>query len=77
MELRIHDVTADFVRAMRALLGELSAEKLKQLSIHGVTPEFVREMREAGYGNATADDLIKLRIHGVDRILLERKTKRK
>jgi hypothetical protein len=32
-----------------------------------VTPEFIREMREAGYTNATADDLVKLRIHGIDR----------
>jgi hypothetical protein len=36
------------------------------MRIHRVNAQFVKEMREAGYNNLTADELIQLRIHGVD-----------
>jgi hypothetical protein len=34
--------------------------------IHGVTPAFIKEMAELGYKNLSIDQLVQLRIHGVD-----------
>jgi hypothetical protein len=36
------------------------------MAIHGVTPLFVKEMAELGYKNLSIDQLVQLRIHGVD-----------
>ena len=45
----------------------MDLDTLLAMSIHSVTPEFIREVRGMGYPNATADELVQLRIHGIDR----------
>jgi hypothetical protein len=35
------------------------------MRIHGVTTAFVRQIRELGFADASVDDLVSMRIHGV------------
>ena len=41
--------------------------------IHGITPECVRELKDAGIEDPDADEVLKIRILGFDRILRKRK----
>jgi hypothetical protein len=64
----IHGVTPGYLRELDALgLRVGSVGKLTQLRIHGVDPAFVRELAaiRPAYRKLGADDLVKLRIHGV------------
>ena len=56
-----------------SLAEDLSFDTLKRLRIHGVSTELLQELRDAGYDNLTAKDLIDIRTHGMERILLKRK----
>ena len=45
--------------------------------IHGVTADFVREMYEAGFEDLDSEDLLRIRIHGLDDILRKRRRSRR
>jgi hypothetical protein len=36
------------------------------MRIHSVDGKFVKDMKDQGFSNLSIDDLLKLRIHGVD-----------
>jgi hypothetical protein len=36
------------------------------MRIHGVTPEFIEGLKSRGMQNLTIDQLVSLRIHGID-----------
>ena len=36
------------------------------MRIHGVTPEYIADLRSKGMRNLTIDQLVSLRIHGID-----------
>jgi beta-lactamase regulating signal transducer with metallopeptidase domain len=66
--MRIHGVSAEYIRALReanAALRQVGTEQLVAMRIHGVSPAFVREMAAAGYPNLNAEALVAMRIHGV------------
>lgn len=66
--MRIHGVSADYIRALaeaNAALRRVDTDQLVAMRIHGVSPAFVREMREAGYVNLSPEALVAMRIHGV------------
>ena len=50
---------------------KIPADELVELGIHHVTPRFVREMRRKYGEDLTLIQLLDMRIHGVDRDLLE------
>jgi hypothetical protein len=64
--MAVHDVTLEFAKAMKAeRLTGLNTEMLFAFRIHGVTPAMVRDVRKSGLA-ATEDQLIAMRIHGID-----------
>ena len=65
-KLRIHGVTADYVKEMRAAGLGTELEDILQMKIHGVTPAFAREMRALSGGRTLdAGEIRQMRIHGV------------
>jgi hypothetical protein len=36
------------------------------MRIHGVTPDYIRKLRSQGMTNLSIDQLVSMRIHGID-----------
>ena len=66
LAFRIHGVTPAMVRDVRASGLKASDDELIAMRIHGVSPEFIAEMKSRGLKNLTVDQLVSLRIHGID-----------
>jgi hypothetical protein len=65
-QLRIHGVETNFVRQARRLGYDFTPQELAQLRIHGVDGTYLERLRDAGMRNLNAEQIEKLRIHGVD-----------
>ena len=63
---RIHGVTPAMVREVRKAGLKASEDQLIAMRIHGVTPEFISDMKSRGLKDLTIDQLVNLRIHGID-----------
>ena len=63
---RIHGVSPEMVRALHQSGYQPSEDELVAMRIHGVTPEFVSNLRARGMKDLTIDQLVNLRIHGID-----------
>jgi hypothetical protein len=64
--MAVHDIGMRYAAEIQAMgLKVPSASKLIAMKIHGVTPEYVRKM-QARWPEITLDQLISLRIHGID-----------
>jgi len=64
LEMRIFNVTPEYVREMRSLgFSDLDVDDFVASGIHGVTPDYVRKMRAAGW-DLSFDELQASRIHG-------------
>ena len=61
---RVHDVTSDFVRAIRATGLTPDEDELVAMQIHDVTPAYIAEMKASGLAS-DVDDLIAFQIHDV------------
>ena len=66
VSMRIFNVTPEFREEMAKLGYRLSVDMLTAFRIHGVTPEWIEELKKLGYGDLSADDLISIKIHGLD-----------
>jgi hypothetical protein len=65
VEMRIHGVTADYIRQARAEgYTNLSTRDFVEMRIHGVTTDFLRDLKNAGY-DLSSREVAQLRIHGV------------
>lgn len=63
---RIHGVSPEMVREVRKSGLTASDDQLIAMRIHGVTPEYIADMKARGLKNLTVDQLVNLRIHGID-----------
>ena len=65
-QLRIHGVDTNFIRESRRLGYDFTPRELAQLRIHGVDARYLQRLQDAGMRNLNAQQIEKLRIHGVD-----------
>jgi beta-lactamase regulating signal transducer with metallopeptidase domain len=63
--LKIHEVTPDYIRELRAVGIEASSPELVSLKIHDVTPEYVRGLAAAGLNNLHVRDYLAAKIQGI------------
>ena len=63
--MKIHGVTPDYIRELRAAGVEASAPDLVALKIHEVTPEYIRGLAAAGLANLRVHDYLAAKIQGV------------
>ena len=72
VDLKIFDVTPEFVAALHADFPGESTDDLVALHMVGVTPAYVDALRRAGVPNLTADNVSALRAAGIDQAFAER-----
>jgi hypothetical protein len=65
VELRIFNVSPEFVREMRAKNPNVTVEQLVEARIFKTTPEFVFAMKQEGYPDLTQEQLTAFKIHNV------------
>jgi beta-lactamase regulating signal transducer with metallopeptidase domain len=65
ISLKIHGVTPDYIRELRAAGVEASASDLVALKIHEITAEYVRGLTAAGLANLRVHDYLAAKIQGV------------
>lgn len=65
-ELKIHGVSTKFVRQASDLGYHFSPQDLTELQIHGVNAEYLQRLRDSGMRNLDAQQIAKLKMHGVD-----------
>jgi beta-lactamase regulating signal transducer with metallopeptidase domain len=63
--MKIHGVTPEFVRQMKAAGVDAGNSELVLLRIHDVTPEYVRGLAAAGLGNLRVQEYLAAKIQGV------------
>ncbi|HYC58357.1 MAG TPA: hypothetical protein VEK79_02210 [Thermoanaerobaculia bacterium] len=64
LQMRIFDITPEYIREMRNLgYRDIDDEELIASKIHKVTPQYIKEMRAAGW-DLTLDELQSSAIHG-------------
>ena len=63
--LKIHGVTPDYIRDIRAAGVEASGSELLALKIHEITPEYIRGLAAAGFANLHVHDYLAAKIQGV------------
>jgi hypothetical protein len=66
VQLSIHGVTADYVRALRAR-GMTDTDEVRHvvsLRIHGVTPDLLDAYAELGYRDLSRSEVMQMSIHG-------------
>ncbi|HEX6397815.1 MAG TPA: M56 family metallopeptidase [Steroidobacteraceae bacterium] len=62
--LKVHDVTPEYVRAMRGAGFELDAEQIAAMKSQDVTPEYVAQIRALGF-KPDADEIVGMKVHDV------------
>lgn len=63
---RIHGVSPEMVNFLHQAGYQPDDDTLVAMRIHGVSPEFISTMQSRGMKNLTIDQLVNLRIHGID-----------
>jgi beta-lactamase regulating signal transducer with metallopeptidase domain len=63
--LKIHGVTPDYIRELRAAGIEASSPELVSLKIHQVTPDYIRGLAAAGLTNLHVHDYLAAKVQGI------------
>lgn len=64
--LKTHGVSTGLIRQAGELGYHFSAGDLTELQVHGVDAEYLRRLRESGMRELNAQQIAKLKMHGVD-----------
>jgi beta-lactamase regulating signal transducer with metallopeptidase domain len=62
--LKVHDVTPEYVRAMRTAGFELDAEQVAAMKSQDITPEYVAQIRALGF-KPDADEVVAMKVHDI------------
>ena len=65
-QLRIHGVQPTLMQEASRLGYAFTPQELTQLQIHGVDAAYLRKIKDSGMRNLTAEQIAKLRMHGVE-----------
>ena len=65
-ELKNHGLDPKFIQAAKDLGYEFTPRELIDLRMHGVNAEYLRHIRESGMRNLSAQQIAKLKMHGVE-----------
>lgn len=63
--LKIHGVTPQYIRELRAAGVDATSAELVSLRIHEVTPEYVRDLSAAGLSNLRVQDYLAASVQGI------------
>src|SRR6266436_3053355 len=63
---RIHGVSPEMVSFLQRAGYHPDEDQLVAMRIHGVAPEFISNLKSRGMKDLTIDQLVNLRIHGID-----------
>ncbi|SPE38839.1 conserved exported hypothetical protein [Candidatus Sulfopaludibacter sp. SbA3] len=66
VQLRMHGVPADFAAQAQELGYRFTPQELIELRQHGVSAEYLRTLKESGIRTLSAEQITRLRQHGVD-----------
>ncbi len=66
VQLRQHGVPADFAMEARELGYRFTPQELIDLRTHGVSADYLKTLKESGIRPLTAEQITRLRMHGVD-----------
>ena len=59
-------MTPDFIREARDLGYRFTARELIELQIHGVGGDYLRNLKASGMRDLSAEQITRLKIHGVE-----------
>ena len=65
VRLRDHGVTPEFIVALRRAGYRFPPADIVTMRDHGVDDGYVRELRTLGYTDIAADEIVRMRVHGV------------
>jgi hypothetical protein len=65
-DLKIHGLDPKFIQEAVDLGYRFNSRELIDLKIHGVSPQYLLHLREAGMRNLSAEQITRLKIHGVE-----------
>jgi hypothetical protein len=66
VQFKIQGVTPEFLRDIKELGFEFTPREVIDLKIQGVDGRYLRNLRASGIRNLTAQQIVKLKIHGVE-----------
>jgi len=66
VQLRNHGVGPEFIREASAMGYRFTPQELTDLQMHGVNADYLRRLKESGMRNLDAQQIAKLKMHGVD-----------
>jgi hypothetical protein len=65
-QLRNHGVQTGLIEEAKRLGYEFTPQELTQLQMHGVDAAYLRRIKDSGMRNLTAEQIARLRMHGVE-----------
>jgi hypothetical protein len=66
VQFKIHGVNPEFLRDAQELGYDFAPQELVNLKIHGVDGRYLRRLHDSGMKNLTAEQIQKLKLHGID-----------